>query len=293
VVKTGTVAPPPARPRVPPKLAPYAPLLGVLACGGLAYEEPFDPPPPPDLSGALAPVASPPAVTQPDPSLTGSGAPSPGQAPPTATARPPTEALPSAGSAQLPNGTRLSCAGGSGSMFSEMRLNEPHDFIALRAVDSTETRYQTDAQGSPCSSAEDRVRCEGQVAEAWPTPNSEWRECSQTLCSYLGIVITRGDDVTIVATGDGLLDLLGWIDNEYEAAVWARANGYPAGCDNTRFVRREDGDYLLEIHEPASGCSTGSVRLIQVFGFGAIIERAREDGMSTLGCSPPPRPPIR
>lgn len=243
--------------------------LLLTACGGLARDpdgaDPGNLPPP--FSGPVPPAAGAPVATGTAPPTFGAGTIDIEQAP----------------------ATVVRCDGPNTTDFGAMHLSTEWDHIILISVN---TRRGADGitgsfeamEGVPCDRALDPVPCQSAYAAARPEPGGEWTECG-VQCRSLGIAVTHGDQVFFYDSYAELLGLLGSIDSEHEAALWARINGYRALCDRTVFARQNSGSYLLAVGDPPRNCGEETSTLyLRILPDGTIIEQRRDENTTTPGC---------
>lgn len=147
----------------------------------------------------------------------------------------------------------LTCPGNS--TFQNLTLTEAYDFIALREVlNDAETGSETQARGTRCANASDDAACRAAFDAAWPSAKGAWTECGQIGCIKYAVVVNRGDEVKLIDTHDGVLALLGTIDNEHEAAFWADTSTYSPVCGETQFSPLEGGGFRLQTNEMVAEC---------------------------------------
>jgi hypothetical protein len=258
----------------------YALLGGIASCGGQAGLEP------PDTAADSEDVTStgenPPPTGQTGPGVIGTDS----NSPTIATNQPvPTPVSPSDPTIAAPTLQTLSCL--DGSVFESMKLTASFDFIALRQVNpySVDPHQESQALGTPCLNASDAEACRAQLDAAWPDARGAWEECGQGGCTTYAVVLTRGDVVVLYDQKDDLHTLLGTIDDEREAALWADASNYTPRCGETSFARLEDGSYRLQTSEMVSDCPiTMATVTFDVDSAGALSELKRDVGPATGAC---------
>lgn len=272
--------------RVLQRAVSYALLGAVAGCGSRALEEP-------ESTRTRAAEASeaerddesaanPESTTGNEDPTNDDAAPSPEPSDPDDPASPPTSPGPE-GEVML---TTLECVPDGGSVFASMQLTQTFDYLVQRETSMTSAsdfRYERDAFGVPCQGASDAAACEGELAATWPT-TSDWTSCGQVGCYAYSLVGTRGDEVIAITTHADLLTLLGPIDDEREAALWARANGYSPACGESRVGATADG-YRLTTREMVFDCPIQYADVeLDVGEGGALAERSRSLGEPTGAC---------
>lgn len=147
-----------------------------------------------------------------------------------------------------------------------MELASSYDFVALRSVHGyppaeLDNRNEVETLGQPCSGAGDSAACRGALADAWPAPEGDWRECGQGGCATFGVVTTRGDTVQMHDQLPELMAVLGEIDTPVEALFWADANGYQPRCTADALFQLSaaelvevQGGYRLRNYEMIADC---------------------------------------
>lgn len=199
--------------------------------------------------------------------------------------------------------TVLPCLPEGESQFEHMQLTTDYDYLALRSewFPGDAGAQLSSETGVACSQATDQATCLQALDAARPTQTSDWRSCGQ-ICWASGVVMTRGDDVQLFDSAEGLLNLLGAIDTPYEVALIAQAKGYTATCGEARYAQAVDG-FTLITTEMIASCpiayadvtlavrSNGKIaelssKPVQRASTGACVGR-RPEGLVELGDSDP------
>jgi hypothetical protein len=257
-------------------------LLGTLAgCGGQAGLEPAE------VAADSGDVTSTPELPAPmdptGPGAVGTDSNSPAQTTDQPLSTPP--GPPSVPTNNEPSLQALVCAGIP--MFQSMELTASYDFIALRRLNANglTAREEVQALGAPCANASNEAACRAALDAAWPEAKGAWTTCGQIGCINNAVVLTHGDVVQLIDTYAGLHALLGTIDNEHEAALWAAASGYTPRCAETLFARLDDRSVRLQTQEMISDCPiTMATVTFDVHSAGEFTEQKRDVGAQTGAC---------
>src|SRR5688572_4081085 len=108
-----------------------------------------------------------------------------------------------------------------------LKPKEPFDYLELTMLGAGEGGDVLMASGKKCATAKDWRTCEKTVARtSLAQGESGFRHgCVPADCFHV-LVVTRGDDVSIVKTVEGVKELLGAIDTPSEALLLAYASEY-------------------------------------------------------------------
>jgi hypothetical protein len=257
----------------------YALLGGIAGCGGQAGLEP------PDTAADSEDVTAspqPPRTGPTGPGVVGTDS----NAPTVDTSQPtPTPVTPGNPATPQPTLQPLACL--DGSIFERMTLDATFDFIALRQVIpyGVEPHQESQAFGTPCANASDADDCRARLDAAWPDARGAWEDCGQAGCTKYAIVLTRGSVVVMYDTHGDMRALLGTIDDEQEAALWASASDYTPRCGETLVAGLADGGFRLQTSEMVSDCPiTMATVTFDVHGTGDLSELKRDVGPATGAC---------
>jgi hypothetical protein len=139
--------------------------------------------------------------------------------------------------------SRAPCGDGGGlAHLADLRLAQPADVLVLRRRDmGGDTHSDAEIFGAPCEAAPDRPACQAAVAAATSEAGFRLGQCVQ-LCDEGFLVVNRGQEVTVVDTREGVLELLGEIDTRGEALLVATLDGYTVRCADERGGTKVVGD---------------------------------------------------
>lgn len=168
--------------------------------------------------------------------------------------------------------------------FEALRVSLGADYVSYRWSDGSGGVVQTsDEAGVPCKSASDLEACTKALAEA----NSK-----TLLFSTVGVlsgsnflVVTRGDEVTVINTREAMLDLFGSIDSPSKAYFIAKATSYQPTCDSP-WIAEVDGSWLLRASRIVNDCPIQYADVVIRIGRdGTITEIERTLRSETGGCA--------
>lgn len=137
------------------------------------------------------------------------------------------------------------------------------DLAPVAGVDSVALRIDggiRTTMGAPCASASDATACEAAVAAL---PEAEWagglgNACALPNICEVDLVVTRGDEVFVVDTLEGLIALFGPIDSLTEAALLGFATRPPSSPAYTGYeviaVSASGDGYELLVRYLESDC---------------------------------------
>jgi hypothetical protein len=176
----------------------------------------------------------------------------------------------------------------------------PFDYIELDLLGLGESGNVMMASGKKCATAKDWRTCEAQVARAALGEGERGFRpgCIPGHCSH-ALVVTRGDDVSIIPTIEGIKELLGTIDTPAEALLLAYAGDYsPRGSHYPKcemlsgkgMTKKSDGSFELVTEKTINWCPiTTATQPLRITTRGDLIEGARL-GVSSGGACAGRRP---
>jgi hypothetical protein len=138
---------------------------------------------------------------------------------------------------------RAACGDAGGlAHLADLRLAQPADALVLRRRDmGGGTHSDAETFGAPCEAAPDRPACQAAVEAATSEAGFRLGQCVQ-LCDEGFLIVNRGQEVTVVDTTEGVLELLGEIDTRGEALLVATLGGYTVRCADERGGTKIVGD---------------------------------------------------
>ena len=99
--------------------------------------------------------------------------------------------------------------------------------------------------GEPCKTARDKASCAARLASAHATRGFS-NQTSGRLPGFRYLVVTRGDEVTVVSGAQELAAVLGTVDDPYQAAAVASLqSGLVPSCEGS--VRVEGGSFVVHL----------------------------------------------
>ncbi len=143
-------------------------------------------------------------------------------------------------------------------MFQRITPSPPADYLALRRLSGGfdappgGREVITDAErGVKCASAADRTKCE-----------SRYKSIPFNSLFYSYVFFTRGDDVGMVESAGDAMKLIGVVDSPEDAFFVARYAGFAATCagDASAEFREVDGAYELVTQQ--GGCMSPVERVV-------------------------------
>jgi len=125
---------------------------------------------------------------------------------------------------------------------------------------------QLEKVGTPCRTAKDPDACREKLTKA--TSSEGWSDGGQGRgASENYLVITRGDEVKVIAKTDGFIALIGKIDTAAKAGAIAFIDrGIRPACGGS--VRQVDG--VFEVFLESSSCFGPTRELIQIDARGTV-----------------------
>jgi hypothetical protein len=144
-------------------------------------------------------------------------------------------------------------------------LRDTSSFAAGEEVDGYHVLQRA---GEPCKTARDKAACKEHVRSARATRGFS-NDSNGRLRGFRYLVVTRGDDVTIVSGDRELAAALGTVEDRYEAAAIASiGSGLVPACEHS--VRAEGSAFV--VHLATDSC----------FGPEDLVVRVERDGRVTV-----------
>jgi len=183
-------------------------------------------------------------------------------------------------------------------LLADLTPGTPVDYVELRIQryldDGGRDEWTTaESQGTPCASATDTEACNAKLAGAAPPSIQHgWRFTGDHIGLYQEperqvLVVTRGDEVTVLSTMDEVRSFLGPIDTFAEARLLLLTGNNPLECTpagRSGWRKNEDGsfEFLLAGRE-CNGHMTYR-RRYRVTAEGDVTLLASDKGQSTAKC---------
>ncbi len=153
------------------------------------------------------------------------------------------------------------------------------DYAELREISGFANSDEKDGPlvlqraGEPCKSARDKASCTARLMSARATRGFS-NQRNGRMPGFRYLVVTRGDDVTVVDEADKkLASVLGTVDDPYQAAAVASLErGLVPACE--RSVRTEDDSFV--VHLATDSCFGPVDEVVRIAHDGRVTVLSRE-----------------